>query len=63
MHEGRFVGLDVRQDSITLAVAGADASSPSVGGAFSSDIPRPVKQPMREVPRWSMSGAPKSDPR
>ncbi|MFT3840525.1 MAG: transposase [Myxococcaceae bacterium] len=44
MHKVRFVGLDVHQDTITMAVADADGTAPSVVGTFSSDIPRLVKQ-------------------
>lgn len=44
MHKVRFVGLDVHQETITVAVADADGSAPAVVGTFSSDIPRLVKQ-------------------
>ncbi len=50
MQKVRFVGLDVHQDSITIAVADSDGSTPSVVGTFSSDIPRLVKQLKRLGP-------------
>lgn len=50
MSNVRFVGLDVHQDTITIAVADGDGSAPAVVGTFSSDIPKLVKQLKRLGP-------------
>lgn len=54
MSKVRFVGLDVHQETITVAVADADGSAPAVVGTFSSDIPRLVKQLKKLGPASSL---------